>query len=277
MTPPPLAPGLDMVSAIVLGIVQGIAEFLPISSSGHLALGQALLGVDPAVGGLKLNVLLHAGTLLAVLVVFRRDLWALLVALAPGSDAPNGRRRVVAIVAGSTPLVLALIPAVERTVLRLEQSTTAVGVALLCTAAMLGLSHRAAPPDDDPDLAPTPKQAVLIGLAQVVAIVPGVSRSGSTIAAALGLGMGRDRAARFSFLLSVPAVGAATLKTGIEFAASPTVNGGDLRPYAVGFLVSFVVGLASLTGLLRLIRRFGMLPFVPYLVIVGLLSLWMTR
>jgi undecaprenyl-diphosphatase len=266
-----------MASAIVLGIVQGIAEFLPISSSGHLALGQALLDVDPAVGGLKLNVLLHAGTLLAVLVVFRRDLWALLVALAPGSNAPNARRRVVAIIAGSTPLVLALIPAVERTVLRLEQSTTAVGIALLFTAAMLGFSHRAAPPDDDPERAPTVKQAVLIGLAQVVAIVPGISRSGSTIAAALGLGMGRDRAARFSFLLSVPAVGAATLKTGIEFFASSPETGGDLRPYAAGFFVSFVVGLASLTGLLRLIRRFGMLPFVPYLMIVGLLSLLMTR
>ena len=266
-----------MVSAIVLGVVQGVAEFLPISSSGHLAIGQALLGVDPSVGGLKLNVLLHAGTLLAVLVVFRRDLWGLITALAPSAGPSNARARVVAIVAGSSPLVLALVPAVEHTIVQIELSMVAVGIALLCTAAMLGLSHRADPPDDPPELAPTLKGALLIGLAQVIAIIPGISRSGSTIAAGLGLGMGRERAARFSFLLSVPAVGAATLKTGLEFAASPNSTGGELLPYVAGFFASFVVGLASLTGLLRLIRRFGMLPFVPYLIAVGLLSVWMAR
>lgn len=266
-----------MLSAVILGVVQGIAEFLPISSSGHLAIGQAILGVDPSVGGLKLNVLLHAGTLLAVLVVFRRDLWTLVAAMLPGAGPSNARRRGVAIIVGSTPLVVALVPAVEHTVLRLERSMTAVGIALLCTAAMLAFSHRATPPEDDADEAPSLPHALCIGVAQVIAIAPGISRSGSTIAAALGLGMGRDRAARFSFLLSVPAVAAATLKTGLEFAGEPEVHSDGMLAYLVGFLVSFVVGLASLTGLLRLIRRFGMLPFVPYLIAVGLLSIWMAR
>lgn len=277
MSPPPPAPSLDLISAVILGIVQGVAEFLPISSSGHLAIGQALLDVDPAVGGLKLNVLLHAGTLLAVLVVFRRDLWELLASLTPGAGPSNARAGVVAIIIGSSPLVLALVPLVEETIIRLAHSMFAVGVALLCTAVMLGVSHRASPPDDPLDLAPTRASALLIGVAQVIAIIPGISRSGATIAAALGMGMGRERAARFSFLLSVPAVAAATLKTGIEFARAPQTSEGSPAPYMIGFLVSFLVGLASLTGLLRLIRRFGMLPFVPYLIAVGLLSIWMAR
>lgn len=273
----PEAPTLDLLSAVLLGALQGVAEFLPISSSGHLAIGQRLLGVDPTVGGLKLNVLLHAGTLLSVLVVFRRDVWSLLRAWLPGSDDRVSRRTGVAIFLGSLPLALALVPAVEQLVVTMERSLTAVGVALLVTAAMLGLSHRASPPEDDPNAAPTWEHALLIGCAQVFAIAPGISRSGSTIAAALALGMGRARAARFSFLLSLPAVGAATLKTAIEFARAPATTPADATPYVAGFVVSFAVGLAALTGLLRLIRRFGMLPFVPYLVVVGLLSIFLAR
>ena len=273
---PEAPPTLDLLSAIILGALQGVAEFLPISSSGHLALGQVLLDVDPAVGGLRLNVLLHAGTLLAVLVVFRGDVLALLRCLLPGGDTTR-RRMVAAIVVGSLPLAFALVPAVEGWVVSMERSLTAVGVAFCVTAIILGLTHRASPPADDSATPPSVPQALLIGLAQVFAIAPGISRSGSTIAAALGLGLGRDRAARFSFLLSLPAVGAATLKTALEFMkASPEVTG-SATPYIAGFMVSFAVGLASLTGLLRLIGRFGMLPFVPYLAVVGLLSIFLAR
>jgi undecaprenyl-diphosphatase len=143
-----------------------------------------------------------------------------------------------------------------------------IGAALLITAALLAFSHRSKPPADDPLAPPDLRVAVLIGVAQLLAVAPGISRAGSTIAAGLGLGLGRARAARFSFLLSIPAVSAATLKEAIEIAGEG-VGSLPVGPFALGFALSFAVGLLSLGLLLRLIERVGMLPFVPYLIVVG--------
>lgn len=261
---PQLTPGV----AVFLGVLQGIAEFLPISSSGHLSLAQAWLGVDPSSAGHSFNIVVHAGTLLAVLLMFRRDLFDIARGLIWPQLVPWARPLFVALVVASSPLVIVLIPGVEDRVVQMEGEVRWIGAALLITAAMLGFSHRKIAPSDDPVLPPSLKVAVLIGFAQLLAVTPGISRAGSTIAAGLALGLGRARAARFSFLLSIPAVGAATLKEGLDV-AQEGVGTLPLEPFLLGFALSFVVGLVSLGLLLRLIERVGMLPFVPYLVLLG--------
>ncbi|MCA9658742.1 MAG: undecaprenyl-diphosphate phosphatase [Myxococcales bacterium] len=266
--PAELSPGL----AAALGALQGVTEFLPISSSGHLSLAQRWLGIDAAAAGHRFNIVVHAGTLLAVLWVYRADVLALLRALTPGGD-PQTRRLLLALAIGTAPLALALVPAVEAGIVAIEQRPAAIGVSLLVTAGLLAFSHFADRRQENAEATPGPLQALVIGLLQLGAIIPGISRSGSTIAGALALGISRLAAARFSFLLSIPAILGASLKEALEIAQAPAA-GVDPLPFAIGFIASFVVGLASLRLLVHLLVKVGLLPFVPYLVVVGLAALF---
>ena len=259
--------------AAFLGALQGVAEFLPISSSGHLSLAQAWFGIDPAAAGHSFNIVVHAGTLLAVLVVYRRDLLDLLRGLFDAQAVPWARPMILSLIVGCLPLGVVLLPGIEDAVVRMEGEVRWIGGALLATAAMLGFTHRRVAPHDEERAAPSLRQALLIGFAQLIAVTPGISRSGSTIAAALALGLGRARAARFSFLLSIPAVAAATAKESLELLLSDAAPSFAAGPFAVGFAVSFVVGLLALELLLRLIQRLGMAPFVPYLLVLGIVAL----
>jgi undecaprenyl-diphosphatase len=260
---------LDVAAAAGLGALQGVAEFLPISSSGHLSLGQLWLGIDPAAGGHSFNIVVHAGTLLAVLWVYRDDLRRLLTGTFFPRDEPLARATVAALIVGTLPLGLFLLPGLEDLVIAFEGDARMVGGALLATAAMLAFSHRRRPPEDELDRPPPLWQAGLIGLAQLFAVLPGISRSGSTMSAALALGMGRARAARFSFLLSIPAIAGASAKELLDLASGEGAGNVDTTAFVVGFATSFVVGLASLRVLLALIGRVGLLPFVPYLLLLG--------
>jgi undecaprenyl-diphosphatase len=255
--------------AALLGALQGIAEFLPVSSSGHLSLAQSWLGIDAEAAGHSFNIVVHAGTMLAVLLVYRRDLYDLLRGLFDPRAIPWARPMWLMLIIGSLPLGVVLIPGVEDAVVQMEGNVRAVGAALLLTAALLAFTHRRVTPADDERQPPSRAQALKIGFAQLLAVTPGVSRSGSTIAAGLALGLGRARAARFSFLLSIPAISAATGKEALELLTSDAPLHFAAGPFALGFAVSLVVGLASLALLLRLIQQVGMLPFVPYLVVLG--------
>ncbi len=264
---------LSLGLAAALGAVQGVTEFLPISSSGHLSLAQRWLGIDASVAGHRFNIVVHAGTLLAVLWVYRADLLQLLRSLAPGGSAQS-RRMIGALVLGTSPLALALVPAVEKSVLAIEARPAWIGVGLLITAGLLAFTHYAKTRSEDPEATPTVLQALIIGLFQLGAIVPGISRSGATIAAALALGLPRLPAARFSFLLSIPAILGASLKEILAVSQAPASAAPiDPLPYVVGFIASLVVGLASLRLLVHLLVRVGLLPFVPYLLLVGLAAL----
>jgi undecaprenyl-diphosphatase len=270
----PSAGELTVAWAIALGALQGITEFLPISSDGHLALAQRVLGIDAAAVGHRFTILVHAGTLLAVIWHYRTDLLALATsALRPGGD-PAQRRLLAAIAIASVPLGIVLVPGIEELVIAMESQVRAIGFALWLTAAALFVSFRgdrgatipAAP------AVPSPWQALLIGLAQVTAVLPGISRSGTTIAAGLGVGIDRVSAARFSFLLSVPAVGGAVAKETLELVREPAAAAIDPWPYAVGFAVSLVVGLAALRVLLLLVGRGRVMGFVAYLAVLGAIA-----
>jgi len=263
------ASALDPFVAAVLGAVQGATEFLPVSSSGHLALAQAFFGVDPETGGHRFSIVAHAGTLLAVIWMFRHDVLELaLVPLRPLTPSP-ARRTLLMMILATLPLGLVLMPGIEDAIVMVESHPRLVGLCLLGTATILFFAFRRpseAGDESDPD-PPTPRQAILIGLAQLFAVLPGISRSGSTIAAALGTGMNRAAAARFSFLISIPAILGALVRELTKLGEDTSAL--DPIPYAVGFVVSFVVGLLCLRLLLLLVRRGKIGGFVIYLAIVG--------
>jgi undecaprenyl-diphosphatase len=263
---------LTVAMAVLLGAVQGVTEFLPISSDGHLALGQALLHLDPASAGHRFTIAVHGGTLLAVLWTYRADLIALLgAALRPTHDSES-RRLLIAMLVASVPLGLVLLPGVEDAVVAMESQIRVVGVCLWFTGLVLwiGFRHERLHPAREPGRVPTPLQALLIGLAQVIAVLPGVSRSGMTISAALLLGLDRAMAARFSFLISVIAVSGAVAKEVLEVAMAPATGPAiDPVPYAAGFATALVVGLFALRGLILLVGSGRIGVFVIYLALLG--------
>lgn len=263
--------GLDLMSAIILGIVQGITEFLPISSDGHLALANAALRLDPHAAGHRFTILVHAGTLLAVILNYRRDLFELAGALFD-RGAQAQRKLLLAMFVASLPLGLVLAPGVEDAIVAMESQLVVVGVCLWITGALLwiGFRHERRHPPAAPGRMPSPKQALLIGLAQVTAILPGVSRSGTTIATALLVGIDRATAARFSFLISVIAVGGAVAKETLDVALGKAgVEAIAVGPWVAGFVTSFVVGLAALRGLIAIVARGRIWGFVVYLAVLG--------
>lgn len=272
--------------ALALGIVQGLTEFLPVSSSGHLVVGAHLLGfVTPS---LLFDVLLHVGTVLPVVWLYRADLWAVLVSVGRLGRAPvgelwreRGLRLLVAVAIGTLPTA-AMGATLNDLFERLFSSPRAVGVAFLVTGGILMLSRLGAaakrgegPEPADSHLGLTPLRALLVGVAQGCAITPGISRSGTTITACLLLGIERTMAARFSFLLSIPAIlGAAALHL-----REVRVSEGELwGVYLAGTLLAAATGYLALRWLVRLVRRGAMHRFSYYLWPLGVAvlahSLW---
>ena len=268
----------DVLRAIVLGIVQGLTEFLPISSSGHLIVTRELFGWEFS-DDLTFDVALHLGTTIGVIAFFWRE-WAQMLRSALALVLPGGgesgfddafHRRLLFLVAlGSIPVaVVGLIfnDYVENEV----RSPIVVGAMLLVFGAVLfaaerlGSRERTMPSSGWRD-------AVQVGLAQAISLVPGVSRSGVTISAGLMRGFTRQDAARFSFLLSTPViVGAGVLK--LSQAAREGIPSGDVGAIVVGTIISAVVGWLSIWFLLRLVQSRSYLPFVAYRVVAGVFIL----
>lgn len=224
MSGPPPSPGL--AAALLLAVIQGLTEFLPVSSSGHLVAAQELW---PALDqtGVTLELALHVGTTLAVLVYYRRLLVDMASSAVSGSGEPGGlggRSWLGLLVAGSIPTAVVGL-AGEELIRGAFESLYAVAAALAFTGVVL-MATRLGPADDRPV---TLRDALLIGLAQGIAIFPGVSRSGMTISVAVLLGVSRPQAVSFSFLLSVPAIlGATLLENGRQILEQPLIGDGFL-------------------------------------------------
>ncbi|MHB9003802.1 MAG: undecaprenyl-diphosphate phosphatase [Coriobacteriia bacterium] len=268
---------MAFVQAIVLGITQGITEFLPISSDGHLILMPALLGWERF--GLGFDVVLHLGTLVATIAYFRTDLWHMTTAILTKTEAKAHDRRIAwFVVLGTIPSVVIAL-SFESMVDRVETLSMAtqvqiVGVFLLVTAALLGGSElmakkmlRKGAPQAAHEI-PLWK-ALAIGTAQGFAVAPGLSRSGTTIAAGVALGMDREQAARFSFLLSVPIVAAATAK---KVLLDVILEGGSLPPLGVtvlGVVTTTIVGYGAISFLLPFVRKHSLGYFSAYTALLG--------
>lgn len=250
----------DWIEAAVWGLIQGLTEFLPVSSSGHLVVVPGFLGIEAP--DLGTSALLHLGTLMAVLIHYRGDLAWLL----RSRTDPVARRVLGLLVVASLPSALALL--VRDEVAALQASTTAVGVALVTTGAVLWVADRFV---DRGGLLDTMglSRALGVGFAQLAAVVPGISRSGVTIAMGAASGLSRVQAARFSFLLGIPAIAAAGLLEG------RALLGGVGIPAAawLGVATAGVSGYVAISLLLRVLERVGLRPFAPYCVLVGAATL----
>lgn len=268
--------------AIILGLVQGVAEFLPISSSGHLAILQNLFNMSDIEGGhMFFDVLLHFGTLIAICFMYWSDIKAMVVEVLA---LLSGRREITAdgrprkypaarmfflIVAATLPLVLVL--PVNDYIGELSQSTVFVGIALILTGFMLLVSDKMTPG------VKTEKNmrfsdALIIGLCQCVATLPGLSRSGTTITAGIATGQDRSYAVKFSLLMSIPAVLGATLLELIK-AIKNGIDASLIPAYLVGMVAAMVSGVLAI-GLLKMIaksKRFG--GFAYYCWVVGALTI----
>lgn len=259
---------MDFLEAVILGMVQGLTEFLPVSSSGHLAIGRALLGVE-AGGDLVFEVAVHAATVLATIVVFRRQIWQILCGLFK-FGMNDGTDYVLKICVSMIPVFVVGVffkDAVES----LFSSLVVVGAALVVTAVLLLLSDflsgRGEPARDGVRNGISWKQAFAIGVAQAVAVIPGLSRSGSTISTGLICKVGRDRVAQFSFLMViVPVLGEAFLDiVGGDVASSST----GLLPLAGGFVSAFLSGLLACRMMIALVRRARLRWFALYCALAG--------
>ena len=252
---------MTFLDAILLGALQGLTEFLPVSSSGHLVLAQALLGLKSAgasdSGPLSFEIIVHLGTLLAVFVYFRRLLWRLVVSLLPGGDSQD--RRLIWLVALAGLYIKSLMSGVFSSPTFAASMLLINGVILILTGFIRigGESVRL-------------RSAMGIGLAQALAILPGISRSGLTISAGMFLKVSPQRAAEFSFLLAIPVIlGAAAL----DIDNLGTLAGEQLAVYLSGAAVAFVSGLFAIGWLMRLIRKGKFLYFGVYSLALGSLAL----
>ncbi len=263
-----------LVQAAVLGIVQGLTEFLPVSSSGHLALAQMLIpGFSQP--GVLLDVMLHAGTLLAVMVYFRREILEVMRLaidmLKPGSEKDGESvKLVVGILLASVPTGIIGL-AIEDSAEALFSSAVLVGCALLCTGFILLLGERLAKAASERAGYPVWWASLIIGVVQGLAVVPGISRSGSTISAARALGVGGSEAAKFSFLLSIPAIGGAAFISVVKHLEEIKGFTGTeaLAYFLVGPLVAAAVGYVAIEAVMRSIRGGKFTWFSIYCFIIG--------
>jgi len=250
---------MSVWQAVIMGIIQGLGEFLPISSSGHLVLAPWLF--DWEVPGLTFDVALHIGTLLAVIMYFWKDWLRLFNAALTGRDKDN-RKIFWYLVIGSVPAAVAglMFNDIIENVLR---SPIIVAVMLIVFGLFLYFADRNRQIRKLDSM--TLRDALFIGFAQAIALIPGVSRSGVTMTAARMFSYTREEAARFSFLLSTPVIfGAAVI-------SMRGLNPGDLNtPFIVGILVSCIIGLLSISVLLKFIRTSSFKIFVVYRIILGI-------
>ncbi len=254
-----------MFDTIIWGLVQGLTEFLPISSSGHLVLVPALLselGVQVGEPSLAASAVLHLGTLVAVLTFYRGDLMRLLHFR---SDR-QARQTIMMLALGTIPAVMGL--PLRSSIVEFESVPTRVAIALIVTGLVLLAADRISDTHRTIDDL-KPRDALAIGIAQAFALVPGISRSGSTITMGLFRGLNRVEAARFSFLLAIPAIAGA----GLLSLSDLTGSDGSFAEIAVGFVVAGVTGYVAIAALLKLITTRGFLPFALYCFVFGAIAL----
>lgn len=255
----------DAVAAVILGLVQGLTEFLPVSSTAHLILVSQVLKLDPDRFGLGFDVALHLGTALAVLLYFATTWVGLL------GDVLRGRWRLpLVIVAGTIPAAVAgvLFESAVSTTLRSAVYIAIgllVGSAIFILAERLGARRRRLERVSFVD-------AAIVGTAQAIALVPGISRSGITISAGLFRGLERPDATRFAFLLATPIIVGAGLKTLLDARKAAELTA-HLDVVAIGFVVSFVSGLAAVWFMVRYLRSHSLNVFVAYRVALAVVIL----
>lgn len=256
---------MTILQAAILGLVQGLAEFLPVSSSGHLLLTRMIMGISDETGAyIMLDVLLHAGTLLAVIIVFWKDWWAIL-------KNPFRSKTLLLLFIASLPALLVVVLFGDI----VDQFFTGwfLGVSFLVTAVFLLIAEWVSGKQTRRTSKPDFKQAIAMGTMQAIALLPGVSRSGSTLTGGLLSGLDRKSGAKFAFMMSAPAIVGSLL-----FEAKDAIEEGylaqlELVPTIVGMVVAAVSGYLAIRFMLRLINKVSLNWFALYVALLGLIIL----
>ena len=269
---------MNILLASLCGVIQGITEFLPVSSSAHLAIAQNIFGMEEV--GMTFDVLLHLGTLVAVFIVFYKDIFCLVPAFFTMlgkvfkgkfklSEYDENERFVIFVIIATLPLVAAVF--LNYYVNLLGSYTNIIGGILIVNGLVLYISDGIKNKGKTVFEA-TPKNALVVGLCQMCAIVPGLSRSGSTITGGLLCGFKREFAVKFSFILSIPAIIGANIFSLVDVFENP-IPSTDIVPYIAGTLAAAVVGILAMKFLLFISKKSNFRMFSYYCWVVGLLAI----
>jgi undecaprenyl-diphosphatase len=258
---------VSVIEALILGIIQGLTEFLPVSSSGHIELGKAILGVTPA-DPLLFSIVVHAATALSTMIVFREDILMLFRLLFERELWNAGRQYILYIIISMVPAVLVGLFYKEEIEALFNNNVLLVGMMLIITALLLFMTTRVKRKRGKIGYI----NSFIIGVAQAIAILPGISRSGATIATSLLLGVEKTRAARFSFLMVIPVILGAMAKDVMDMdqAAMTETN---VLPLVVGFIAAFVTGLLACTWMIEIVKRSKLVYFAYYCFVVGIIAI----
>ncbi|MFZ2804381.1 MAG: undecaprenyl-diphosphatase UppP [Patescibacteria group bacterium] len=270
---------LTAAQSLVLGAVQGITEFLPVSSSGHLILARAVLGINTE-SGLAFDAILQLGTILAAFLYFRKDVWRLMVnawkIVTKGAKSVDATERILlyAIIVGTIPAGIAGL-LLQKTMETDFRSPLIVAVMLLVGSALFVYAEKKS---HQTHANPTVKDGWIVGAYQCLALVPGMSRSGSTISGGLLSGLSRESAIRFSFLLSLPIIAASGLLELVKVIHSGPTDF-TLTTLAIGFVTSFILGYIVISWLLKYLKTHSLMAFVWYrcalaVVVLMIVAFW---
>lgn len=261
---------MSWFAALILGLIQGLTEFLPVSSSGHLEIGKAILGIDP-VESLSFSIVVHGATVLSTIVVFRNDLWELIIGVSKFKW--NWETRYVTMIVVSMIPVLIVGAFFKDYVEQFFDGNLAfVGAMLLVTATLLSFSHYSKKREKEVNFG----RALIIGVAQACAVLPGISRSGATIATGLITGVKKEKVARFSFLMVlVPIIGANLMEL---MDREPTAQSSvSTTALIIGFIAAFISGWAACRWMIKIVSKSKLIYFAAYCVVVGVIAiLWAT-
>ena len=258
---------MDIIDSIILGIIQGLTEFLPVSSSGHLEIGKAILG-DNSVPeeSLLFTVVLHFATALSTIVVFRKDILSLIKG-ALKFKWNDDLQFILKILISMIPAVLVGLFFEKQLESLFGGNILLVGCMLIVTAILLYLADKA----KDTDKKVSFINAFIIGISQAIAMLPGISRSGATISTSVLLGNDKTKAARFSFLMVVPLIFGKIAKDILS--GDLTYDSGNFTSLSIGFFAAFIAGLFACTWMIALVKKSKLRYFAIYCVIVGLIAI----
>ncbi|MEA3444467.1 MAG: undecaprenyl-diphosphate phosphatase [Bacteroidota bacterium] len=257
---------MNWIEALILGIIQGLSEFLPISSSGHLELGKEILGIE-AKGGLVFTIVVHGATVLSTMIIFWKDIVAIFKGLFEFKWNESAQYSLKIIVSMIPILIVGLFYA-EEIESFFGGQILFVGFMLLITAALLAFTYYAKPRAKKI----TYKDSFIIGIAQAIAVLPGISRSGSTIATGLLLGNQKEGIAKFSFLMVLLPIIGGNLRSMFSGEMTNDQTIGAL-PLIVGFMAAFISGLLACKWMISIVKRGKLIYFAAYCAVVGVIAI----
>jgi undecaprenyl-diphosphatase len=259
---------MNIIEALILGIVQGLTEFLPVSSSGHIELGKAILNIQTT-DNLLFSIVVHGATALSTIIVFRTTIIDLFKGLLEFKNNESFRY-TMKIIISMIPVGIIGVLFEEKLEALFTGNVLLVGSMLIFTGLLLTFTYFSKNTTKDVSFG----RAIIIGLAQAVAILPGISRSGSTISTALILGIDKEKATKFSFIMVLlPIMGATLLKVKDYFEAPSLAGGISTSTLIIGFLAAFISGLLACTWMIQIVKRGKLIYFAYYCFAVGIISI----